>query len=98
MNLFSLLAASAARYATNGAVWHGAACVRTWGELADRARRLGTAIPQGSRVVILAENCPEYVELLFCIWAAGAAAVPLNAKLHPREIAQILEDAEPALI
>jgi acyl-CoA synthetase (AMP-forming)/AMP-acid ligase II len=101
MNLYSLLATSAARYADQGGVYHGTELVLTYAELDDRARRLGTAIaragPPGSRVVILSGNCPEYVELLFGIWAAGAAAVPLNAKLHRREVAQILEDAEPAL-
>jgi acyl-CoA synthetase (AMP-forming)/AMP-acid ligase II len=101
MNLYSLLATSALRYAGRGAVYHGMDCVLTYGALDDRARRLGAAIaracPPGSRVVILSENCPAYVELLFGIWAAGAGAVPLNAKLHPREVAQILEDAEPAL-
>jgi len=101
MNLYTLLATSAARYAARGAVYHGTLRVLTYAELDDRARRLGTAIARlgapGSRIVILAENRPEYVETLFGIWAAGAAAVPLNAKLHPREIAEILEDAEPAL-
>jgi len=101
MNLYTLLTTSAARHGTRDALYHGVERVLTYAELDVRARRLGTAIaqagPAGSRIVILAENRPEYVELLFGIWAAGAAAVPLNAKLHPREVAQILEDAGPAL-
>lgn len=102
MNLFSLLTASAARHQARTALYHGTAPVLTFGELEDRARRIGTFVGRqsgpASRIVILAENCPEYVELLFGIWAAGAGAVPLNAKLHAREVAQILEDAEPALV
>src|SRR5262249_2348891 len=42
-------------------------------------------------VAIVARNCVEYLELLYGIWHAGAAAVPVNAKLHAAEIAFILE-------
>jgi acyl-CoA synthetase (AMP-forming)/AMP-acid ligase II len=36
-------------------------------------------------------NCPEYLEVLFAIWHAGLTAVPINAKLHPKELAYILD-------
>ncbi|MFM8989565.1 MAG: AMP-binding protein, partial [Alphaproteobacteria bacterium] len=36
-------------------------------------------------------NAPEYVELLLATWWAGLAAVPVNARLHAREIAYILD-------
>ena len=35
-------------------------------------------------------NRPDYLEALFGIWYAGLVAVPVNAKLHPREVAYIL--------
>ena len=38
-------------------------------------------------------NTPEYVEALFAVWHGGYAAVPINAKLHPREFAYILGDS-----
>jgi long-chain acyl-CoA synthetase len=38
-------------------------------------------------------NRPDYLVALYGIWLAGAAAVPINAKLHPREAAFILGDA-----
>ena len=48
----------------------------------------------GDRVAIYLKNTPAYLSLLFGIWTAGAAAVPINAKLHPREAGFILENAE----
>jgi acyl-CoA synthetase (AMP-forming)/AMP-acid ligase II len=46
-----------------------------------------------ARIAVVSENRPEYVELLFGIWAAGMIATPINAKLHPREMIEIFEDA-----
>ena len=43
------------------------------------------------------ENCPEYFPLLYGIWRAGLSAVPLNNKLHPKEMAWILGDFETKL-
>ena len=59
--------------------------------------RLATSIresdPAGARIALVSENRPEIVELMFGIWAGECLAVPINSKLHPREIAQILDDA-----
>ena len=38
------------------------------------------------------ENCAEYLPLLYGIWRAGLSAVPMNSKLHPKEMAWILAD------
>lgn len=53
----------------------------------------GRGVAPGDRVAILMRNTPEYLVALYGIWWAGAAAVPINAKLHPREIAWIVENA-----
>lgn len=45
----------------------------------------------GDRVAIVMANAPAYVELLLASWWAGLAAVPVNARLHAREIAYILD-------
>src|SRR4030095_10123550 len=42
---------------------------------------------------IVSRNVPEYIEAMFGCWWAGLVAVPVNAKLHPRELAFILEDS-----
>ena len=99
MSLFDILEQSARRYVARGAVYRGRDQVLSFGALRDRALALGGALAArarpGDRVVIAAKNCPEYVELLFACWAAGLVVVPINAKLHEREMAQIVEDAAP---
>jgi long-chain acyl-CoA synthetase len=53
--------------------------------LAWRLRhRIGLAA--GDRVALFMANCPQYVEIVFACWQAGLTAVPVNAKLHPREL------------
>ena len=39
------------------------------------------------------KNCPEFYELLFACWHAGLTAVPMNAKLHAKEFAYIIENS-----
>jgi long-chain acyl-CoA synthetase len=76
-------------------------CGRTlgFGELAERIRRIAgslrssEALAEGDRVVLCMENRPEFLELLFACWTAGLCAVPVNVKLHPREVAHIVEDS-----
>ena len=51
----------------------------------------------GDRVALAMENCPEYFPLLYGIWRAGLSAVPLNSKLHAKEMAWILADSETQL-
>ena len=57
------------------------------------ARLAGQGVTQGDRVAVFAKNCPEYLVALYGIWHLGAVAVPVNAKLHPREAAWIIGDA-----
>ena len=44
------------------------------------------------------ENCAEFFEALFGCWAAGLCAVPVNAKLHPKEVAYIAENSGARLL
>lgn len=102
MNLFTVLDQAATRFGDRGAVYHGERRLHTWGELADRARRLATSLVRvagaGARIAIASENRPEIIELMFATWAADCVVVPLNYKLHPREMAQIIGDAGAALV
>src|SRR6201999_1053995 len=65
--------------------------------LRARALSIATTIrahqSAGTRIAVASENRPEIVELMFAIWAAECVLVPINYKLHPREMVQILEDA-----
>ena len=38
-------------------------------------------------------NCVETIEVMYAIWHAGLCAVPMNAKLHAKEFAFILENS-----
>ena len=53
--------------------------------------RLGLA--RGSRIGIAMENCGEYLQVLYGIWRAGMVAVPMNVRLHEKEIAFILANS-----
>ncbi|MGV0642059.1 long-chain fatty acid--CoA ligase [Mycolicibacterium sp. XJ2546] len=98
MNLFALLDQAASRLGARGAVYFGERQLHTWAELRDRALRLAATLgPPGTRIAVAAENRPEIIELMFAVWAAQCVYVPLNYKLHPREMQQILDDSGAAL-
>jgi long-chain acyl-CoA synthetase len=64
---------------------------RTYGELAVRIAQVAgglraCGLVQGDRVLLSLEDCSEFFELLIGCWAAGLCAVPVNARLHPREV------------
>lgn len=102
MNLFAMLDQAASRFPDRGALYLGERRVRTWMELRDRVLRLATSIREqhaaGARIAMATHNRPEIVELMFAIWAAECVVVPINYKLHPREMAQILDDAGAARV
>jgi long-chain acyl-CoA synthetase len=64
--------------------------------LAGALRVLGIA--PGDRVALFMPNQPAYLEILYAIWFAGAAAVPINYKLHPKEAGWIVGNAEARLV
>ena len=71
----------------------------SYGQLADRVARLASGfgklgLKPGDRVGLAMKNCVEYHEVLFACWHAGLVAVPMNAKLHAKEFASLLERAE----
>ncbi len=67
-------------------------------QFGERVRRLAgslrrsAALATGDRVVILMENRTAFLEVLFACWTAGLCAVPVNAKLHPKEVVHIVGD------
>jgi long-chain acyl-CoA synthetase len=73
----------------------------TYGEFEAQAARIAGAlkqrVPAAGRVAMIMENGPEFLPVLFGIWRAGLTAIPVNARLHPREHAWILGNAEAAL-
>jgi len=98
MNLYNLLDQAAIRFPEHGAVYVGSDLHLTYTELRNRALRLAAALRScygpAARIAIASENRAEYIELLFGVWAAEQVVVPLNYKLHPKEMVQIIQDAE----
>jgi long-chain acyl-CoA synthetase len=99
MNLAHTLLRTAARVPQALAVEERGAVRLGYAQLADRVLRLAGAlrdrlgVAPGNTVALVMQNSAAYVELLYACWAAGACAVPINVKLHPREVAFILDDA-----
>lgn len=54
-------------------------------------------ISPGDRVALFMKNVPDYLIVQYGAWYAGAAVVPINAKLHGREAAWIIGDSGAAL-
>jgi long-chain acyl-CoA synthetase len=52
----------------------------------------------GDRVMLCMENCAEFLEMMFACWTAGLCAVPVNARLHPREVEHIAQDSGARLL
>jgi acyl-CoA synthetase (AMP-forming)/AMP-acid ligase II len=60
------------------------------------AARLGER--SGERVAVIAPNVPALVIALFAAWRAGAAVVPLSARLRSFELRRVFADAQPSAV
>ena len=102
MNVARTLEVIARRLGAHDAVSMGATRW-SYGEFAQRvaasagALRTRAALAPGARVALAMENGPEFFQALYGCWQAGLCAVPMNAKLHPREFAFILENCGASL-
>jgi long-chain acyl-CoA synthetase len=99
MNLVHLLLRSARSLPERPALAIGKRPVRTYREMASRVAKLSSGLvkklnlKKGDRLALAMKNCPEFYEVLFACWHAGLTAVPMNAKLHAKEFAYILENS-----
>ena len=99
MNPAEWLFRAARLYPTADAVLNGNCLVADYASFAGRAAAIGSGlrerfgVAKGDRVAIFSGNGPEYLEILYGAWSAGAIAVPINAKLHAREAAWIVQDS-----
>ncbi len=59
---------------------------------------ISNGVKNGSRIVLLFENCLEYVISYYGILKSGAIAVPLSSDLKPDGLRPILEELEPDVI
>ncbi len=97
MNLAQHLHSAGRDYPNRPALGFGTRVLFDYAALAQRVARLACALRDdlrldpGDRVAIVSSNAPEYLEALYAIWHAGCIGVPVNAKLHPAELAYILD-------
>ena len=99
MNTGAFLAKSAVHHPGRPALVRGVETVATYAEFADSCARLGRGLVEGlglrpgDRCGIAMTNAPEFMVVLFGCWYANVCAVPMNAKLHRRELAYILDNS-----
>ncbi|MBR1131009.1 class I adenylate-forming enzyme family protein [Bradyrhizobium iriomotense] len=104
MNIAHHLLRAARADASAPALLKGLTPVADYGRLGATMASLAASLQQrfslakGDRVALLMKNVPDYVACLYACWHAGLVAVPINAKLHPREVAFILDNSGAAVM
>ena len=97
MNLSMALKSTARAMPGNIAVTSSEGTI-TYGEFESQVARIAGALKsrhglnRGDRVGLIMTNCAEFFPVLYGTWRAGLAAVPINSKLHARELAWILNN------
>ena len=97
MNSFAFLAKTARQRGNAPAIVHGEEKI-SYRDFHDRAlaiagnlHRLG--LEPGDRVAFCLANSPRILEIVYACFAGGLIVVPINARLHPREMAYIVADS-----
>ena len=99
MNIAQWLAATARLRPDAPALLTGTRVDADYATFACRAAAVGAhlvrehGVMPGDRIALFASNCTQYLECLYGIWWIGAAAIPINAKLHGKEAAWICGNA-----
>jgi acyl-CoA synthetase (AMP-forming)/AMP-acid ligase II len=97
MNAATFLTKSAVRFPDRPALQYGDE-ITTYRQFADRALSIGgellaRGLKKGDRVAFAMSNRPEILEVIFGCFAAGLVVVPMNARLHPLEMAYLVENS-----
>jgi long-chain acyl-CoA synthetase len=101
MNVAAIVDEAVLRFGTRPAIYYRDHPV-TMSWLVDEARRMAGILEQhavkaGDRVLLLANNKPEWLSTYFAVLARGAVLVPLNPALTISEIGYIIADCGPTL-
>ena len=99
MNLAHLLDRQARQYPDRVALLEGDRLHATYRQWEQRSARMGAhllaqGLAPGDRVVLFMRNHPRYLEFLFGCWWAGLVVVPVNNKLHLKEVQWIVDNAQ----
>ena len=97
MNIALFLARAASAHPHAPALAHGTRVIADYASLHQRVARLAggltaLGLKPGDRIALVMRNHPAYLELFLAAWHAGLVAVPVNSKLHARELAYIFEN------
>ncbi|NYT61667.1 AMP-binding protein [Alcaligenaceae bacterium] len=104
MNIANWLHATALLRPDAPAIYHGESLYADYRRFAQEASHIGQRLVQnfglqpGDRVALYMQNRVEYLSLLYAIWWVGAVAVPINYKLHAKEAAWIVGNAQATLL
>ncbi|MFZ8912628.1 MAG: AMP-binding protein, partial [Burkholderiaceae bacterium] len=98
MNIASCLYRQCLLRASRTAIFFGTtpwASFEQWGlrsnAIARRLQKLG--LKPGDRVLLLMVNHPRYLELVFACWWIGLVVVPVNFRLHTKEVEWIIQNS-----
>ena len=97
MNVGHLLTKTSRTYPERPSIIYGSESF-TYREVNERVNRLANTLKElglkkGDRLAIVQRNCYQILETIFACFKAGIVVVPINARLHPKEIAYIVEDS-----
>ena len=100
MNVAALFRKAARTHGKRVALRHAGADT-SYGDLDERTDRIGAGLRRlglrpHDRLVLWVRNRPELVELLLAGWKANLTVVPVNARLHPKEVAYIVANCDAA--
>lgn len=104
MNIANWLEATARAKPNAPAIFLGTRQVASYDEFLRRVRARAAGLvalhglEQGDRVAVFLKNVPEYLELFYAVWWFGGIIVPVNHKLHAREVAWIVGNAGARLL
>jgi long-chain acyl-CoA synthetase len=104
MNLGMLLMRAGRSFPERAAVVLGDRVWTAYGDLAARVGVLAAAfrdrfgLVPGDRIGLFMTNCPHFVEVFQAALHGGHVTLPINNKLHDKELAYILGDAGAALV
>ncbi|UGS38215.1 AMP-binding protein [Capillimicrobium parvum] len=98
MNVATLLQKAAATHPDGPAIVQ-ADVTTTYDDWWCRVQRLAATLVErgvapGDRVSLALFNSPAFLDTLFATWLAGGVVVPINTRLHPRELAYMVEHSD----
>jgi acyl-CoA synthetase (AMP-forming)/AMP-acid ligase II len=98
MNIADFISRYGSHYGDKTAVVFGDKRI-SFGEMTKRVNQLANAllnlgVQSDDKVALLANNCPQFIEVFFARYELGVTEVTLNTKLNPTEWVRQLNEAE----